>query len=184
MAGPALFIITGEQGEGKTGFALTLAGILKKREYTVMGFIAKGYRKGGLRTRFELTDLYSGKTIPLAERGPAGRQGERGVFIFNSDAVTAGCTIIRRAVRKNAGIIIVDEVGALELGGRVWSPAIDELAERFRGVLVITVRRKFLESVTGKWNLAPVAVFPLSSSMPQEAADEIEKFINQNRGIS
>ena len=175
MPGPSIFIISGEQGEGKSTFAKKLAIILREKKYAVRGIIAKGSWKDGLRSGFELIDLESGMTMPLAARDQAGQPGECGSFTFNDDAVAWGRSILSLAAGRNEGVILLDEVGPLELRGEVWAPVLDELIAKFSGILVITVRLKLLEDVTHKWDLTPVAVIHLSSSTPQEAAGIIEK---------
>jgi nucleoside-triphosphatase THEP1 len=222
MQGPAIFIITGEQGEGKSSFTGRLAETLKNHGCTVAGIIAEGLLKGTLRTGFLLTDAATGIKIPLAERishtGPrkiknpsikdkqekqagsddytlspgsekkegnqgrpetetGGEQVKAGNFIFFRPALLEGKKIIENAILYRPDIIILDEIGSLELEGRIWAGTLESLLERWRGILILTVRQKFLKSVISHWKLNPAGIFNIACINTGGAAEKILRFL-------
>lgn len=185
MGSPSVFIITGEQGEGKTLFAGELSELLKKKRCRVGGFIAPGYWQGTVRSGFDLKEIETGRTIPLAKREAPFKQGINGGYIFSEDALQTGKNLINQSAVSGAGIILIDEIGRFELTGRVWAGALEQLLQSYNGTLVLTVRKSLTESVTGKWKIHPEAVFDISSVTAVDAADRIyEATLNKAKQVS
>ncbi len=187
MQRPAIFIITGEQGEGKSSFAAALADILLENQLKVKGIIAEGYWEGPVRTGFDLTDPDTGIRIPLAEKADTGspvvpsdsvKDNGPGGFVFHKSALRKGNSIIRQAITRKYDIIIIDEIGASELRGEIWSEPLEMLLRSHRGILLLAVRKKFLETVTGHWQIDPAGIFDISSVRAEEAAEIILGYIS------
>lgn len=222
MHGPAIFIITGEKGEGKSSFTGRLAEILKNHDCTVTGIIAEGLLKGTSRTGFLLTDAGTGIKIPLAERishatprkikntyiedkqgkqagsdkytvspEPGKTEGYQrkpetetsrehlraGNFIFFRPALLEGKKIIENAILHRPDIIILDEIGSLELKGQVWAGTLEMLLERWQGILIMTVRHEFLKRIISHWKLNPAGIFNITYINTGEAAEKILRFL-------
>ena len=187
MNRPAIFIITGEHGEGKSSFAVTLAGILIENQLKVKGIIAEGYWEGSVRSGFDLTDPDTGIKIPLAEKrgtdtpvtkSDSANDTGSGGFVFHKSALRKGNSIIRQAIIQKYDVIIIDEIGARELSGEIWSEPLEMLLRSHRGILLLTVRKKFLETVTGHWQIEPAGIFDISSVRAAQAAEIILRYIS------
>lgn len=184
MDRPAVFIITGGQGDGKSIFALDMAGILKMRNCSVSGFIAEGRWEGAVRSGFDLVNIDTGSRIPLAKRSPSCRPqpgslqepGRQGAFIFSDEALRTGVEIIRQAVETNAEVIIMDEIGAFELRDEGWAASLGLLLNNYSGIIVLAVRHKWLDRVIEKWKIDPVEIFDISSISAAEAAETVLLF--------
>ncbi len=172
MNRPAIFIITGERGEGKTTFAAKLALILQENNFAVKGIIAERYTDGPA-TGFMLTDPAGGISIPLAGKTGTGSENRTGSFIFSREAIKKGNSIISDAIQACSEVIFIDEVGAGELDGKIWAKPLEMLLKTYPGILVLTVRKKFLERVTCHWQIDPVAVFDVKTVNPSEASQLI-----------
>ena len=182
MQRPAIFIITGEQGEGKSSFAAALAEILLENRLKVKGIIAEGYLEGPVRKGFDLTDPDSGIRIPLAEKRDTGspvapsdsvNSNGPGRYIFHKSALRKGNSIIRQAITQKYDVIVIDEIGASELRGEIWSELLELLLRSHGGILLLTVRKKFLETVINHWQINPAGIFDISSLSAEEAAEII-----------
>lgn len=188
MHNPSVFIITGEQGEGKSSFAKDLAEKLQKANFKVGGFTATGRLSGSLRSGFDLTPVGAGEPVPLAERAVSAANpadafspqpgllpnGAKGNFLFNEQGLKTGEQIIKEAAGKNeTEIFILDEIGIFELNGEVWARPLELLLKTYRGVLVVTVRGKLLERVIEKWQINPSGIFNICMISVKEAADAI-----------
>lgn len=172
MNRPAIFIIKGERGEGKTTFAANLAALLQEKNFSVKGIIAERHTEG-TATGFRLTDPAGGTGIPLAEKTGTGSLNRTGSYIFYREAIRKGKSIISDAIKENSEVIIIDEVGAGELDGKIWAEPLEMLLRTYTGILIITVRKKFLERVTSHWQINPVAVFDVKTGTPRQASDLI-----------
>lgn len=172
-----IFIITGEQGAGKSAFAGQLSSLLKTRQYTVKGIIAKGIWKNDIRTGFELMDPSGGGSFFLAERISLPAGGRPGQFRFDPLALEKGYSIIRQAIALRYDVIILDEIGMLEIKGGAWCRAFELLLKSCPGILIITVRSKHLEKVRARWKIDPVEVFNILSTTPLKAAEAVSGFL-------
>lgn len=168
----AIFIITGDRGEGKTTFAANLAGILQENNFSVKGIIAERYTEGPA-TGFRLADPAGGTSITLAEKTGTGSVNRTGSYIFYPEAIKKGKSIISDAIKGGTEVIFIDEVGAGELDGKIWAEPLEMLLRTYSGILIITVRKKFLERVTFHWQINPVAVFDVKTCNPRQASDLI-----------
>ena len=50
--------------------------------------------------------------------------------------------------------MLVDEVGPLELAGGGWADALDALADRFDGQLIVVARHAVVDAVKARWGAA------------------------------
>ena len=107
-------LLTGRPGVGKTSVLLRAMDILKAEGYEIGGMVSREVRERGTRVGFEIVDLGTGRKGWLAHvKQPTGPQV--GKYRVNLDDLnTVGASSILKAV-KNADIIIVDEIGPMEL---------------------------------------------------------------------
>ncbi len=109
-----LIFLTGRPGVGKTSVLLRAVDILKTKGYKIGGMISREFRERGIRVGFEIVDFGTGRKGWLAhvnqQTGP--RVSKYRVNL--NDLNTIGASSILNAV-KNADIIVVDEIGPMEL---------------------------------------------------------------------
>lgn len=140
-----LVVVTGDRGEGKTSAIRKAAGILIERGVEVAGFVQLArIDEWGESTGYDLVDLRGSRRVALADAvDPAlGEHGTR--FRFHEDAFRlAGRALETRA----APVVMIDELGPLELGGAGHAPALSALLERHSlHVLVVGVRPRLVEA--------------------------------------
>ncbi|TFG65255.1 MAG: hypothetical protein E4H36_00505 [Spirochaetales bacterium] len=156
-----VIIVTGERNGGKTS---------KMRE------IAAGYRSLGLepagilsvnseagtpdlpepdKSRYFALDLASGTTRLLASEVPiAGEDTFRlGRFYFSAGAFSWSSSVIEAGF--SAPVLMIDELGPVELAERGFWKTAARAAAGFRGILVLSIRDRFLELFTEKLGIRP-----------------------------
>jgi nucleoside-triphosphatase len=101
---------------------------LKRKGYRVGGMISREVREKGIRVGFEIIDFRSGQKGWLAHvHQPTGPK--LGKYRVNmEDLNLLGASSIRNAVR-NAQIIIIDEIGPMELFSQAFKDAVNEAIE-------------------------------------------------------
>jgi len=120
-----LIFVTGRPGVGKTSVLLRVADALKMRGYRVGGMISREVREGGVRVGFEIVDFYTGRRGWLAHvNQPAGPQVSK-YRVNLSDLNALGANSIRNAV-ANADIVVVDEIGPMELFSTAFKEAVSQ----------------------------------------------------------
>jgi iron complex transport system ATP-binding protein len=138
-------ILTGPVGSGKTTFLERALPSLRERHPNLDGYLSLRIFAGGATTGYDLRDLRSAARIPfLRRRGEA--DGFRvGPYVLLPQGLAAAEEIIRRG--GPADLLIVDEVGPLELaGGGVWPALSGEFAGRDRPALVV-VRETLVDDI-------------------------------------
>jgi len=61
-------------------------------------------------------------------------------------------------------IVIIDEIGFLELNDRGWAEALNALISNSENKIIITVRDRYVDEVKNKFNLTDAIVFNVSDT--------------------
>lgn len=151
-------ILTGERGEGKTTLCLALAEEARRAGWTVGGIVTPGRWDNGQREGYRIRDLLTGEERPLASRSGGGTM-RVGSFSFASEGIAFGRQALEAALAAKVQLLIVDEVGLLELRGDGWAPVLEHLHAGAPGAMIWVVRPELVEAVRKRYPLfasAPV----------------------------
>jgi len=126
--------VTGRPGIGKTSVLLRAVEALKLKGCKIGGVLSREVREKGVRTGFEIIDFHSGRRGWLAHISqPFGpKVSKYRVNLNDLDIIGAGS--IRDAIR-NAQIIIVDEIGPMELFSQAFREAVAEAIDSGKPLL-------------------------------------------------
>jgi len=162
-----VIIVTADRGSGKTTFIKEIVSILDEKKIPLTGFYAEGtWDSNHVRNTFSLTLLPSRESTMLCDSSTISwiLQGR---FRFNPNTLAKGNNAIKSAIKDS--VVVIDEVGILELNGNIWSDALTEIINRDKNPVIISVRRHFLEDVKGKWNLGNAIIFDATADCPEDA---------------
>ncbi len=152
-----VFIISGEQGEGKTTRLQEVIKLLRPAFPDIFGFYAIGEWENGYRNRFRLVDIRTGNVHLLCYR-----EGQANLskipFVFIEDTLRKGMQIISDGMAQNGRLAVIDEIGRFELKGKVWYQSLKKLLGNGFPV-IITVRKNQLEAVIEKFGLKGARIF-------------------------
>lgn len=171
---PPVIILTGELRQGKTTFARKLVEKLAERGISLSGFLSTGLDAAGQRKGFDLELFPSGKRMLLCRQEPKEGWTRIGRFWFDPGALATGNDILSAATSDSSGVVLVDEVGALELNRQGWSPGIEQLLRKPRVIPVWVVRKKFLEPVVYRWDTGDVFIFDIGIDTVEKVVGRIE----------
>jgi nucleoside-triphosphatase len=118
--------ITGRPGIGKTTLALTIARSVSSAGCSVGGFVTPEVREGGVRRGFIIKSLDGNITLTLATTEPTPGALRVGRYYVNADAGREASELLNASLRSY-DVIVVDEVGPMELGLRELRAAIESL---------------------------------------------------------
>lgn len=172
------FIVTGERNEGKTSFMASLNKHLRNCDIKIAGFICPGKKNKSGSKDFVLQSLSDNLNIHLASREHHPGYNHHGAFFFNPQAIKAGNSIIKAGLKDNCEIFILDEIGPLELSGKVWHDPLKDILAEYSGILIITVRKEMLEKVKEYFELKDPVIFHIEKIQPEEAARMIIDYRN------
>jgi len=129
-----LIFLTGQPGVGKTSVLLRVIDTLKTKGYAIRGMISHEVREQGTRVGFEILDLNTGQKGWLAHvKQSSGPQV--GKYRVNlEDLKNIGVNSILNAI-ENADIIVVDEIGPMELFSQAFKDAVLQAVESTKPLL-------------------------------------------------
>jgi nucleoside-triphosphatase THEP1/energy-coupling factor transporter transmembrane protein EcfT len=141
-----MVIVTGPTDGGKTGAVLALAERLQSRGVPVAGFVQLGERESGRKVGFRLRDIATGEEAGLAVLGERS-EGDFGTrYRFLDEGFQLGRQALARV--RPGGVVIVDELGPVELRGAGHMPAVQR-AVKAPGIAgaVVVVRRPLVPAL-------------------------------------
>ncbi|HYW96856.1 MAG TPA: nucleoside-triphosphatase [Bacteroidales bacterium] len=171
-------IITGDRGGGKTHFITNLFEFLSLFENQICGFVSKGIFDEDGRKEFVLKDLSSGQEFPLASRTPKEGYENTGRFWFNPAAVTHGESIMKKAVEEKCKVLIIDEMGPVELAGGAWHNGFVNVFANYQGILVFSTRETMLEKLIEKYGIHEAFIENIGTTTPRKTGDSIISMLN------
>jgi nucleoside-triphosphatase len=123
-----LIFVTGRPGIGKTTILLRVVGALKIKGYWIGGMISREVREHGSRVGFEIFDISTKRKGWLAHVNQPipPRVGKYGVNLEDLEKI--GVKAILHAI-ENADVVVVDEIGPMELYSTPFKKAIVQAFE-------------------------------------------------------
>lgn len=172
-------IVTGEKGSGKTHFLAETANELKKRGLDVGGVYTRKIRNNDEILGYGAVNAATGEERPFLRKNNEDGGLRVGSFSIDSAGLEFGQKAIERAL--NANLLIIDEIGKLELEGGGWYDELNALPLEKELFIVLSVRLEFVDDVIHKWNLYPSAIYNVSESecTPDTLASEIAAYFDE-----
>ncbi|HVP11745.1 MAG TPA: nucleoside-triphosphatase [Phycisphaerae bacterium] len=128
--GPSMLaMLIGDQRQGKTLACRLLAEQARAAGFSIGGIIQPAVYEADVCIGYDIVDLAVGHRVHLAVIGGGGVE-RVGRFEFLADGLALGKAAIRQAAQEHPRLLIIDEVGPLELAGGGWSEQLDELVQR------------------------------------------------------
>ena len=152
-------MITGKVQGGKTTLVSELLDRFKKENLKITGFLCPGTFKEGQRSSFTLMNLENGDYLPMAtiEERKGWLKYRR--FFFNPEAFAQGEVWIRNGLANHPDLVVIDEVGPMELHELGWWNTLKILEKQLDIAQIWIVREKILQEVIAKWNISRDNIF-------------------------
>jgi nucleoside-triphosphatase len=164
-------LLEGRPGTGKTTLALSVAEALKAQGLTVSGFVTEEIRDSGRRTGFSV-EAFGGERGVLAHTDRAGgpRVGRYGIDVATFERIALA------ALEDPADIVVIDEIGKMELLSIAFHAAVAEILDGDRSVLatVHAFRHPFTDALKAR---SDVEVVTIDRSRRAGMAAEIERLL-------
>lgn len=165
-------IVVGKPGSGKTSWCREYIDWVGRYGLSVGGVLSPEILKHGRRVGFSAIDLLTSEETPFARlsRHEACNGGERaGDYTISRDGILFACGAIKRAIDSKCDLVVIDEVGILELRGKGLMPAV-ELALASAVNVLLVVRSSLKEALQRRFPkceftvIADLTLFPPSVS--------------------
>ncbi len=174
-------IITGDIQQGKTTFTQKIVSDLVDEKYNIAGFLSLGIHKDGKRIGFDLVDIETSEKIELCSDSKYETKIRLGHYSFNNDAFIFGNKILISEKIAKKQLIVIDEIGPLELGGRGWSSSIEELTGKYSIPQLWVVRKMLVEKVSRRWNIGDAFIFDITESAVSDVEKKIKDLISEHQ---
>jgi len=142
-------LVVGEPVSGKTSWCREYIDEQRKRGATVGGILCPAIEHQRQRVGSNVLDLLTDQAVPFARLSRHGsfKSGKKiGDYTISKDGILFACGAIERAVESNCDLVVIDEVGPLELGGEGLMPAV-ELAVASAVSVLVVVRNSLREAL-------------------------------------
>jgi nucleoside-triphosphatase THEP1/SAM-dependent methyltransferase len=159
--GERALLVTGGIGAGKTAAVLALADGMRRQGLRVGGVASPRILAESETVGYRVRDLSTGEEQALCSLTPPGIPFRR--FFFSPTGLAFANRVLERSAPE-AEVVVVDEVGPLELSGNGFAPGI-RAALRSPAFLVLTVRPSLVSEVR-RWADLPTAAV-LSLDLPR-----------------
>ena len=173
-------IVTGTIGEGKTAWLAKLSGLLREKGVRVGGILALRIIEDGVTTGYDISDISTGDRTPFLRHTGSETMGvER--FTMTDAGFIAGRNTLDPSNNRGNDVVIVDEVGPLELSGRGWSEVVVGLLHDTRAIMIIAVRKTLTMAVIEHFGMEGALILDVAGANVVSFADDIAgKIHNHN----
>jgi nucleoside-triphosphatase THEP1 len=176
--GRKILILTGSIRGGKTTFARELTGFLKKEKIRVAGILSERVMEGSSTTGYDIVNIQTGERWAFLRQGSEESMERIGRFVISQGGLESGRRILHSLAGKEKQIVIIDEVGLLELKDGGWAGCITNLLTGPSPYILMTVRDIYVEDVKKKWDLDNAEVIDISNADPVSTFKLILNYIN------
>jgi nucleoside-triphosphatase THEP1 len=176
--GRKIFIIKGKVDGGKTTFVKYLIGRLNQKKIRVAGIYSEKIFENNKKIGYDLVNIKTreSKVFLRKNNGSPERIGD---YTINPEAIHAGNEILKPENNNHGHLIIIDEVGLMELNGKGWAKSLDDLTNQINHHLLIAVRDDFAEKIIERWNFRNSHVFHVSGDDNHAVSEKIiEKLVD------
>lgn len=179
-----IFLLSGPVEAGKTAYLEKLAVLVEAAGIGPCGFLCNGIFIEGEKMGFKLLNLQTGREQFFAGKKEflEGKEQEvgwinYGRYYFDPEGFKQGEqwieNMLRYPMNKVRGLIIIDEVGPLELDAKGWSTSLDKLVHLEHGIQLWSVREKSLPAVMKKWKIRDDRVIYMNRESPEQSAGKL-----------
>jgi nucleoside-triphosphatase THEP1 len=168
-----IFIVTGSRNEGKTTFTQKITEELKKNNISVGGILSKKIVSDSQTTGYDLIDIETNDTFVFLRRNENTGTEKIGKFRISQKGLETGTVILGPEKQHGNKLVVIDEIGSLELDNKGWSGCFQKLIESSENNILITVRDTYVEDVIIKWGLADPVIFKIPDADYLTAAKSI-----------
>jgi nucleoside-triphosphatase len=129
-------LLTGAPGVGKTTIVNRLCSHYSAKGMNIQGITTREIRENGQRIGFKITDLATGKEGWLAKKDSSTGPRIGSYHVVSDDLENIGVRTLERAFKGPADLIVVDEMGPMEMTSSSFRNAISKVLKAERPTLV------------------------------------------------
>ena len=157
-----VIIISGDTQSGKSTFLTKIQQHLENKGIKQVGFITDSIYKGKEIKGHLVKDLSTGNEFRISYREKKENAQKIGRFYLLNEGLGFGKNIINTInTSTNNNVVIIDEIGKLEIDGGGWSAEVHKLLENKNNPIILIVRSKYLDDFLEEFKInSPYIFYP------------------------
>jgi len=171
-----VIIITGDVGQGKTSYLKEILSILQNQGLSLAGFIAEGVHENDTRLGYDLVDIENGNSSVYIRTTSNPGWFRHGKYYFSSEGEIFGRKILGAIDSGKTDIVVIDEIGPVELKGKAWAESVSTLVNESRMMQLWVVRKPILNRVIRNWKIGDIMILDIEVDQSKDAAEAIIQF--------
>ena len=161
-----VIIVTGAIGIGKTTVCEKVVRIARSQGHSCGGVITRKARNEDI----VIEDIQTGETRVLASTGGIYQGPRTAKYSFNPEGIYFGIQAIERGTSSN--ILLVDELGPLELRGQGFARIMEQIAAGKVKNCIVVIRKELLSAFLPLLGIV-TSIFEITSDNRNELPGEI-----------
>lgn len=163
---PDIYLVIGDREEGKTTFLRKMVADLIAEGKKVSGFLAIGIHDNeGVRCGFSIRNIETGEEAEFCVTDGNPHWEKIGRFRINPHGLAKGYEWMASERIRQSDILVIDELGPLEMAGKGWSDLIGRILQEDPKTMIWTVRRNLAAKIAVKWNVGEVKFIDVNISL-------------------
>jgi len=174
-----LAIVTGKKEEGKSTFIKQIMDVFHAADISLCGLYSPGIYEKNLKIGINVIDIATGDCLQLANYDP-GWDSEMPLreWRFNDEAIEWGDKVLLRSLKHNYDVLIVDEVGYLELEKQQgWKSVYSILREGNFLKTYLVVRENLLGLAQETWQYAQIISISNVKNIENWMSNEVDEIM-------
>jgi nucleoside-triphosphatase THEP1 len=167
---PTIFVICGAVHEGKTSIAKKVVAGLRENGLIVRGFFSESSTNDSGQKTYFTEDIISGDREILCSENFSLGSIKTGRFYFFENGLTFGRQILEHTLSEPTNLIVIDEIGPLEINDKGWARSVEQLLKQSNTPHLWIVREKLVNITLRKWNIGDVYIFNIDVTTAQQIA--------------
>jgi nucleoside-triphosphatase THEP1 len=153
---PRIFFITGGVGQGKTSAVRQIVTILQHHQIKTCGIYSPRMVQDGETIGYDVVDICTGNREIFLRTNGDDTMARIGRFFINPQGLALGRKALAADAAHGARILVIDQVGQLELDGEGWSEPLLKWLNAGGTLVVLTARPEHAQAMTRLFNLQRV----------------------------
>jgi len=172
-----IFIVTGSKGEGKTTQIQKIVVALKNQNISIGGILSPRVMENGATAGYDIQDIMTNERVAFLRKTSDERSPGIGSYSILPEGMKKGCQALKNS-QNNTQVVVIDEVGRLELNNKGWAENIHRLLNGSKCPLILSVRERFMEEIIDKWHLKDYTIWRVSENDPEQNSQIIARHIH------
>ncbi|RIJ48308.1 hypothetical protein D1614_11300 [Maribellus luteus] len=177
---PSVFVITGAVGVGKTTVMKKLLAALQEKQIPVAGFYSERLMQENETIGYDLVNAATRERIDFLRVAKEPSLRGVGKYAVNHAAFDWGETLLQKADHQ---VVLVDEIGKLEIRGEGWGRVLAERIRKQENHLILSFRKDLLDDLIDKFELTKAVVLDVETTPEKEIIDAVLSQLNHGSSI-